>query len=293
MPVHDPKHAVPPKGIELTAQAVARTRGRKCLYNNISFALRPGKMVALVGPNGSGKTSLLRDLAGLTTPDTGVVELANKGLASLPLRVRARQIAYLPQHTPADPDLLVRDIVALGRAPYWRTVGQTHPEDLAAIDAAVNAVSVAPLLHRRVGSLSGGEHQRVMLARMLATRAAFCLLDEPTAALDIGHAIDFLHLCREQCSRGTGLLLALHDLDLALQIADEVILLHGDGTGTTTVGPTRSVLTPHRVRTVFSVHADLCDGHLVFSSFALAEHRQVSPVNPATIAAQAAETARG
>jgi len=250
---------------ELMGQNLARSHGKKCLYNQLCVTLRPGQMIALVGPNGSGKTSLLRDLAGLTTPEAGVVALAGKDLASLPLQIRARQITYLPQHTPADPDLLVRDIVALGRAPYWSTLGQAHPEDLAAIDAAVTAVAVAPLLERRVGSLSGGEHQRVMLARMLATRAAFCLLDEPTAALDIGHAIDFLQLCREQCSRSTGLLLALHDLDLALQIADEVVLLHGDGLGTTAVGPTPSVLTPAKVSAVFAVGANLCDGHLVFS----------------------------
>ncbi len=236
------------------------------MYTQLDLQMHPGELVALVGPNGAGKTSLLRDMAGLTPPQQGVVRLGTQALHTIDARLRARQIAYLPQHTPADPDLRVDEVVSLGRAPYWTAFSPPNEVDREAIAAAILSVSIDRLKHRRIGTLSGGERQRVMLARMLATRATCCLLDEPTAALDIGHAIEFLQLCRDQCRREIAMLIAIHDLDLARQFADRVVLLHADGRGTVDVGPTPAVLTPEQVAAVFCVSTQLADGHLVFST---------------------------
>lgn len=249
----------------LTASGLTRSYGNQCLYKEIAVSLHRGELLALVGPNGAGKSSLLRDLAGLTPVSHGQVTLGKDPLDAWPLKHRAQILAYLPQQTPVDPELLVIDVVSLGRAPYWRPLAQPTPADQRAIAGALEAVGITSLQQRSVGSLSGGERKRVMLARMLATQAAFCLLDEPTAALDIGHAIDFLALCRSLCTRKIGMLIALHDLDLARQFADRVVLLHADRDGTATVGTVAQVLTPERIGEVFGVQTRLLAGHLVFS----------------------------
>ncbi|QIK74041.1 ABC transporter ATP-binding protein [Propioniciclava coleopterorum] len=190
--------------------------GRPILHD-VTAELAPGRVTALVGVNGSGKTSLLHLLAGLRRPTAGTVRLGEHDLAALPRRTVARAVAVMEQNANASVELTVRDVVALGRIPHaggWRSLA----DDPAVLDA-MRHTGVDGLAGQAWSTLSGGERQRVQLARALAQQPRILLLDEPTNHLDLAHQIGLLGLVR-----ATGLTTAvvLHDLDLALAHADDV-----------------------------------------------------------------------
>ncbi len=236
----------------LIARSAGCQLGARRLFDGLSFELPPRSLSAVVGPNGSGKSTLLRGLCGLQ-PLSGTVELGGARVGSLPRRTRARTLAYLPQHTPLDGGLTVRDVVMLGRLPHLPRFGGPGAHDHAQVEHGLRAVGVESLADRSLNTLSGGERQRVMLARLLATEADVLILDEPTAALDVGHALGLLDDLRELAAQGRTVLVALHDLTLADAYAQQVICLHGDQAGTTSVGPALQVLTPARLQQVFGV----------------------------------------
>ena len=238
--------------------------GPRHLFRDLDLELAPGRLTAIVGPNGSGKTTLLRTLAGLLTPMAGTARLDGANLTGLPPRERARRLAYLPQTTPLVHDLSVRELVLLGRAPHLPRFGAPGDADRAAVDRAIDDVGLRAFADRGVFSLSGGEYQRVMLARMLATDARVLLLDEPTTALDVGHALGVLSLIRELAGQDRVVVAALHDLDLARRFSDDAICLHGDDTGACTTGPTPTVLAPDVLGPVFGVRVEDRDGVLSF-----------------------------
>ena len=231
------------------------------LYADLQVALRPGRITAVVGPNGAGKSTLLRQLAGLSAPHRGRVSLDDVDLHSLTPRDRARRLAYLPQGGGLAFDLRVRDLVLLGRAPYLPAFGAPAASDHAAVAAALRRLDLDALADRGVGSLSGGERQRVMLARMLVSEASVLLLDEPTAALDIGHALALLAQLRALAAGGAAVALALHDLDLARRFSDDAVLLGGDPCR---VGPTGHVLSARYLGPAFGVVVRELGEHLVF-----------------------------
>lgn len=255
--------------------AMLRTRGLglvvgqppRWLVRALTLEVGPGSITAVVGPNGSGKSTLLRALCGLEPPHAGEVRLRDQHLAAWPARERAKQIAYLPQSTPLVHDMKARQIVALGRAPYrHRLQLGGHAED-PAVAAALASVSATALARRQVSTLSGGERQRVMIARMLATGAACLVLDEPTAALDIGHALALHQLLRSLADDGRCVVIAMHDLGAARALADQALCLgRRDEGGTHYVGPTAAVLDPGVLGPVFGVGVRLHDGMLQFST---------------------------
>jgi ABC-type cobalamin/Fe3+-siderophores transport system ATPase subunit len=242
--------------------------GPRSLLRMLDLQVKEAEIVAVVGPNGSGKTTLLRTLAGVRPPDGGVVRLDGIDLARMHRPTRARALAYLPQSTPLYHDLAVRELVALGRAPHHLGVsGRLRgpgPTDRDAVREALQRVGVADLGGRMVSSLSGGERQRVLLARMLATDARMLVMDEPTAALDIAHMLSLLALLRELADAGHGLVVAMHDLDLARRHADRALCLHGDGAGTHRLGPVDEVLVPEQLEPVFGVDVVEHEGGLRF-----------------------------
>ncbi len=243
---------------------VVEPNGTRWLFRNLDLALGPGSLTSIVGPNGSGKTTLLRSLAGLLAPADGRATLDERPILRIPARRRARHLAYLPQTTPLVHDLTVHDLVLLGRAPHLPRFGGPATTDLAAVNRAVEQVGLSGLSHRRVFSLSGGEYQRVMLARMLASDARVLLLDEPTTSLDIGHALGVLGLVQQLARDNRVVMAALHDLELARRVSDGVICLHGDDMGTSTVGPTPNVLTAEVLGPVFGVRVESREDGLVF-----------------------------
>lgn len=190
----------------------------------VSLSLRPGEVTAICGPNGAGKSSLLSCLAGLLAPATGAVMLHGAPLAAMPPEARARALGYLPQTPEVAWDVSVETLVGLGRLP-WRTGAA---EDAAAVDAALSALDLPAFAHRQVSQLSGGERARALLARVLAGTPRWLLADEPLANLDLAHQLALLGHLRACAAQGMGVVLVLHDLALAMNHADRVVVLdHG------------------------------------------------------------------
>jgi iron complex transport system ATP-binding protein len=211
-------------------------------------------MTALVGPNGSGKTTLLRLMAGLWSASEGKVVLDGKELREITHRQLSRHITFVPQDTHLAFAFTVRDAVAMGRHPHLGRFERESAKDRRAINEAMERADIAHLSDRRVTEISGGERQRVIIARSLATEADTILLDEPTASLDISHALEILDLSQELAQEGKMIAFAIHDLNAAASYATEVALLH-DGR-LAAYGKPLEVLTDSAVRTVFRVDSE-------------------------------------
>jgi iron complex transport system ATP-binding protein len=196
--------------------------GQPDLLRDVHLDVAGGELVALVGANGSGKSTLLRILAGLLEPASGRVRLSGDDLDSLGPRDRARRLAFLPQRVRPLYPMTVRELVGLARHPW-------ADADEAAIDAALEQCDVGQLAGRRFDELSGGERQRVLLAGVLAQGGEVLLLDEPTAALDLPHAVSVFARLRDQLLEARGALVVTHDLNLAAAWADRILLLHDGG----------------------------------------------------------------
>jgi len=250
--------------VKLEARGLGLRMGPRWLLRDCDLSVEPGAVTVVVGPNGSGKTTLMRALLGLIDPAEGEVRLDGRPLAAHSLQARARACAWLPQRTELPWSLPVAELVMLGRAPHLRVLAGPGPEDHEAVREALARVGVEDLRERDVRTLSGGELQRVLLARLLATRAPVLLLDEPTAALDIGHALALLDLTRDLAAAGHAVLMSIHELELARRHGDRALLIHGDDTGAHTVGAVAEVLTPAALAEVFAVEARLVEGQLRF-----------------------------
>lgn len=187
--------------------------------DSVTCALEPGKITAICGPNGAGKSSLLSALAGLLPVDGGDVLLDGMPLAEMPPRERARAIGYLPQDGEVAWDVAVRGLVALGRLPH-------RDEGAEAIEHALAALDLQAFAHRPVSTLSGGEKARVLLARVLAGEPRWILADEPLAALDLAHQQALLRRLRIDADGGAGVVVVVHDLSLAMNHADRVVVLN-------------------------------------------------------------------
>ncbi|NNC59751.1 MAG: ABC transporter ATP-binding protein [Erythrobacter sp.] len=184
----------------------------------VSAALEAGQLTAICGPNGAGKSSLLAALAGLLPLDAGRVTLGNAPLDSFAARKRAQAIGYLPQDGEVAWDIAVRSLVALGRLPH----GDRGEEEVA---SALAALDLGALAGRPVSTLSGGERSRALLARVLAGQPQWILADEPLAALDLAHQQRLLREFRAQADAGAGVVMVVHDLALAANHADSVLVL--------------------------------------------------------------------
>lgn len=191
----------------------------------ITLSIGAATLHGLVGPNGSGKTTLLRAIAGVVPPAAGrvLVEGLPPHLAAAP--VLARRMAVLPQHPVAPLGVTVREAVSWGRIPHLGRLAAPGPDDLRAIDRALEATGVQHLEGRSVETLSGGERQRALIARALAQEPRILLLDEPTAHLDVAHQVEVMAVLRRLAHDGLTVVVALHDLRLAADYCDLVTLL--------------------------------------------------------------------
>lgn len=225
--------------------------GREIL-RGISLTCQPGTFTGLLGPNGSGKTSLLHVLAGLRAPAAGTVAIEDRELRQLPPRERARRIALLEQHSSTGLDLTCRDVIELGRIPHRGRWPSARSEGRDVIARANELADVDDLLDRRWQTLSGGERQRVQLARALAQEPDVLLLDEPTNHLDLGHQLDFLSKVR---SLGLTVVAALHDLDLAAAFCDRLVLLRDGKVVASGLAP--DVLTRRNIADVYGVETSV------------------------------------
>lgn len=210
------------------------------VVRDVSLSVGPG-LTALLGPNGSGKTTLLKIAAGLLRPWKGSIYLDGRPISRCSTWERARLVAYVPQQTLLPDGMNVMQVVLLGRIPHTGWLGAETAKDRAAAREAMEATGLGSLALRPVHALSGGERQRVALARALATGGRYLLLDEPTSHLDLKHQAALVAVLRQKKAAGTGILMVVHDPNLAA-LADRVVLLAG---GTVVAeGPPGQVLAP-------------------------------------------------
>jgi len=229
-----------PSAIEL------RDLGLGDRLRGVSARIEQGQVTAICGPNGAGKSTLLRLVAGALKPSTGVALLDNSRLHDMHPRHRAQQIGYLPQEPQIAWDLSVRNLVSLGRLAH----GDARREP---VDAALGAMGLDDFAERPVSTLSGGERARVLLARVLAGEPRFILADEPFASLDLAYQASLARHLRAQAAGGKGVVVVVHDLALAHNLADRVLLLHRGMLYAD--GPPADALSPDNLRAVFGVEA--------------------------------------
>lgn len=212
-----------PGEVIAAADGVHVVRGGRVLLNEVSLEVRAGEVLALLGPNGAGKSTLLSMLSGDAKPDRGTVMFAGKPLSAWSLVELSRRRSVLLQDNQLLFPFTVHQVVEMGRAPWRRT--PLEVEDNEAISEAIAAADIPHLGNRRVPSLSGGERARAAFARIMAGRTGVLMLDEPTAALDLGHQEAVLSIARERARAGDAVLIVLHDLNLASAYADRIALL--------------------------------------------------------------------
>jgi iron complex transport system ATP-binding protein len=212
--------------VAIRASGICASLGNVPVLHGIDLALGAGRWTSIVGPNGAGKSTLLKVLAGLL-PCSGSVELLGQPLAALPGRQRAQQLAWLGQGETSADDLTVWDVAMLGRLPHQPWLAAPSAADHAAVEQALRATQAWGWRARSLGQLSGGERQRVLLARALAVQAPVLLMDEPLANLDPPHQTDWLLLVRALVARGHTVVSVLHEISMALQADDMLVLAQG------------------------------------------------------------------
>jgi iron complex transport system ATP-binding protein len=233
----------------LAAHGLSLRLGTTPALHDVAAELRRGEITAICGPNGAGKSTLLSCLAGLLTPDKGVVTLDGSPLAGMALNSRAQAIGYLPQHGAIAWDLSVRNLVALGRLPH----GDAAAGGAEAVERALAALDLAAVADRPASRLSGGERARALFGRVLAGEPRWILADEPLAALDLAHQLAMLARLREAARLGAGVVLVLHDLTLAMNHADRVLVLSNGKLSKD--GPPEQALARSAIREVWNVDA--------------------------------------
>jgi iron complex transport system ATP-binding protein len=242
---------------ELRAENIVFSFGHVPVLRDASLVVAPGETVGLIGPNGAGKTTLVRTLAGLISPASGRVSFGGRLLAGLGDMERARSLAYLQQGAPAHWPLRVDRVVELGRIPHRAWWQQLDDEDRAAIEKAIVDADVGGLRRRLVTRLSGGERTRVMLARVFASRPDIILADEPVASLDPFHQLRVMNTLRERARQGGGVLVVMHDLNLAARFCDRLVAL--DRGRVVSEGRPREVLDDPALAAAFSVRIEVVD----------------------------------
>lgn len=200
--------------------------GDRIVLRDIDLEVKPGEMVGIIGPNGCGKSTLIRGITRLIAPRSGQIFINGQNIAKMSRGDLARVIAVVPQN-PVLPELFTAfEVVLMGRTPHLSRFGYEGERDLAITQRAMEVTQTIAFAQRRVGELSGGEKQRLTIARALAQQPEVILLDEPTAHLDINHQLETLDLIRELClEQGLVAVSATHDLNLAAQYCDRLVML--------------------------------------------------------------------
>ena len=233
--------------MRIQVENVSKSIQGKSILSNISLTIEPGQSLALIGPNGCGKSTLLRVIAGLLPAGAGQVYIGDAELSTLSARKRAQRLGFVSQEAGTSDAIVVEDAVKLGRTPWLSLLSPFTKHDAEIVEDAMRVMAIRNYRAKRFNTLSGGEKQRVHIARVLAQNPHIFLLDEPTNHLDIHHQIAIMDWVMQQKST---IVLALHDLNHAFA-CDRVALLSGGKLVAT--GPPNEVLTPDIIAPVFQV----------------------------------------
>ena len=237
--------------ITIQAQELSFSYENEAVFTNTSFSIGAGELVALIGPNGSGKTTLLRILLGLLRPNAGQVVIDNRRLQSYDPKQLAKTVAYVSQLTGLNFPLTALELVSLGRFPHGSRLSFSSADSLA-VRRALEATHSLHLSERNFTTLSGGEQQKVLIARALAQSASILLLDEPTVHLDLFHQLQILSALKRQCvEQQITVLTVLHDVNLISLFADKALLL---GSGQLRAfGPVAEVINEANIKELLGV----------------------------------------
>ena len=226
--------------------------GQKPVLSQIHFELPAGRILALVGPNGCGKTTLIRAISGVLPQVTGTIYVNGTDLMAVSQPQRACLVSVVPQSTFIPPSLRVEEVVKMGRTPFLNWIGKATQEDLDIVSEAMKKTDVARFEGHYCSELSAGERQRVILARALAQDTPVLLMDEPTSHLDLRYQIEFLDLTLGLAANANKtVMVALHDLNLAARFGDEVLAMKEGKV--VNHGSTSAVLTPEIIETIYGL----------------------------------------
>lgn len=238
----------------IAIDALTLAYGSATILDTLSLDIPRGKITVLAGPNGCGKSTLLRAIRRLHRPSAGRILLETTDISKLGERQLARQIGLLAQSPSAPEDMTVEELVRLGRYPHQSMLQPWSPDDARALETAMAGTSVAHLRERHLGSLSGGQLQRVWIAMVLAQETEVVCLDEPVNHLDMSHQLDCLDLVRQLNSQfGRTIILVLHDLNLAARYADQLVFLRDGAVAAS--GRPEELMTEDLIARVFDVDA--------------------------------------
>ncbi|GAA3652331.1 ABC transporter ATP-binding protein [Microbacterium marinilacus] len=238
----------------LQASQLVSGYGASPIVKGVDLTVPSGRISVIVGANACGKSTLLKTLARLLSPQTGEVVLDGQSIASIPTKQLARSLGLLPQSPIAPEGIAVADLVGRGRHPHQKMFRSWSPADEAAVAEALAATGVSELADRAVDELSGGQRQRVWIAMALAQETGILLLDEPTTFLDVAHQIEVLDLLTDlNRSKGTTIVMVLHDMNMAARYADHVFAMRqGELVAS---GPPADVMTSDLISQVFELDA--------------------------------------
>lgn len=211
---------------QLTFQNISAGYGTHRILHAISSNIRPGEFVSLIGPNGAGKSTLIKAISGVLPVETGTVMMDQQNLLRMDPQTRARLVSVIPQARNLPPAFTVQEVVLMGRTPYISWLGKTSALDEQIAQQAMQRTNLLDLADRRMDELSGGEQQRVLVARAIAQQSRLLLLDEPTTHLDIQYQMCLLDIVSELAHQDhLGVLMAIHDLNMAAHYSDRILLL--------------------------------------------------------------------
>lgn len=236
----------------LTLKNISLAYGDRTLLDTLNAGVVAGQLIGLLGPNGSGKTTLIKLMAGLLKPDAGEVFFQNKALPKIPRKQLGQEIAVLPQENSVGFSFSALEMVLMGRYPYLKNFQWESPQDLKIAREAMEQTNSWQFASQDIRELSGGERERVLLARALTQQPQLLLLDEPTTHLDLKHQQGIYTLLKRlNQEQGLTMVVVLHDLNFAMELCDEVWLLsqHGE----LQVGAPEMVLTPAQIASSFGV----------------------------------------
>lgn len=211
----------------LVLKHLSLSYGARTVLADVSLSIREGEFFIVIGPNGSGKTSLVKVMSGAVRPRQGEVEVLGRPLWSYPKRMLARSVAVVPQEVPVNIPFTVAEVVLMGRSPHLPWLGLERQKDREIAERAMDFTRVDHLAERKLDRLSAGERQRVLIARAICQQPRLLVLDEPTSALDLAHQVQIMDLLEQlRNDDGTTIVMVSHDLNLAALYADRLLLMN-------------------------------------------------------------------